>query len=204
MPAAARPAIDALWRLDATLGAILATGRDPMVTRIRLAWWREALERLDSAPPPAEPLLQDLATHVLPRSVSGAELAAMEEGWAELLAEAPMDSVALDTYAAARGERLFGLSARLLGADDVAAKNVGARWALIDLARRSSNPAETREAFALARSTGGNQKFGGRLMPLALLNCLTNRDIKRGPNDWERQGSPARMARMIVFRLFRR
>ena len=75
--AAARPAVQALWRLDAAFAAILATGTQPMISQLRLAWWREALERLDAAPPPAEPVLQALAAYVLP-VVSGAELAAME------------------------------------------------------------------------------------------------------------------------------
>src|ERR1700760_3804181 len=60
-PARARPALEALWRLDVTLGAVVARAREKMVARIRLAWWREALERLDAAPPPAEPLLEALA-----------------------------------------------------------------------------------------------------------------------------------------------
>ena len=67
VPAGARPAVEALWRLDVAFAAILATGTQPIVSQMRLAWWREALERLDSAPPPAEPVLQALATHVLPK-----------------------------------------------------------------------------------------------------------------------------------------
>ena len=55
-----------------------------MVTRIRLAWWREALEKLDREAPPPEPVLRALAAAVLP-TVGGAELAAMEEGWSALL-----------------------------------------------------------------------------------------------------------------------
>ena len=74
VPAAARPAVEALWRLDVALAAILATGTQPLISQMRLAWWREALERLDHAPPPAEPVLQALAATVLPR-VTGAELA---------------------------------------------------------------------------------------------------------------------------------
>ena len=66
VPAAARPAVEALWRLDVTLGAVLAAGREPMIGRIRLAWWREALEKLDREAPPAEPLLQALAERVVP------------------------------------------------------------------------------------------------------------------------------------------
>ena len=92
VPAARRAAVEALWRLDVALGSVLATGSDPMISRIRLAWWRESLEKLDHARPPAEPLLEALAQHVLPAGVSGADLAAMEEGWEALLSPAPLAS----------------------------------------------------------------------------------------------------------------
>ena len=49
-PARDRPALAALWRLDVTLANVLATGGDRTISRIRLAWWREALEALDRAP----------------------------------------------------------------------------------------------------------------------------------------------------------
>src|SRR5688572_20804059 len=87
VPAARRPALEALWRLDAAFGAVLITGREPMISRIRLAWWRESLERLDREPPPAEPVLQAVALHLLPAGLTGAGLAEMEAGWA-VLAEA--------------------------------------------------------------------------------------------------------------------
>jgi phytoene synthase len=204
VPAAARPAVEALWRLDVTLGAVLATGRDPMVSRIRLAWWRESLERLDSAPSPAEPVLQALAAHVLPRGVSGAELAAMEAGWAELLADGPLDEAGLAAYASSRGGRLFRLCARLLGGGDDGLGEAGACWALADLARRSSNPAEARAALDLAARAAVEGFPRGRLAPLGMLMCLAKRDIERGAADRERQGSPARMARLMAFRLFGR
>src|SRR5687768_18513690 len=80
VPARRRSAVGALWRLDSALGAALAGGREPMISRIKLAWWREALERLDRERAPAEPGLQELAEHVLPAGVGGAELAGMEGG----------------------------------------------------------------------------------------------------------------------------
>src|SRR5688572_17759476 len=107
VPAARRAALEALWDLDVTLGAVLATGSDPMISQIRLAWWREALEKLDHAGPPAEPLLQALARHVLPAGVGGAELAAMEEGWSMLLVPDPLGPEALHHYAERRGGRVF-------------------------------------------------------------------------------------------------
>ena len=66
VPAARRPALEALFGLDAALGAALAGGREPMISRIKLAWWREALEKLDSRPAPGEPVLEAVAAHVLP------------------------------------------------------------------------------------------------------------------------------------------
>src|SRR4051812_43995419 len=90
-PAAARPALEALWRLDVTLGAVVAGAREKMVALTRLAGWREAWGRLDGAPPPAEPVLQALAARVLPAGIRGAGLAAMEEGWSALLADGPLD-----------------------------------------------------------------------------------------------------------------
>ena len=198
-PAAKRPALEALWRLDVTLGAVVARGREPMVAQIRLAWWREALEALDSAPPPPEPVLQALAAHVLPAGVTGAELAAMEEGWSVLLAEGPLDAEALHLYAEQRGGLLFRHSARLLGAEaDVGP--AGARWALVDLARHSARPEEAAAALAAAAGIELGAPWPKALRPLAMLSLLTRRDLARtGP--LERQGSPARMLRLIFHRL---
>jgi phytoene synthase len=199
VPAAARPAIEALWRLDVTFASVLATGSDRTISRIRLAWWREALERLDEAPAPAEPVLQALAAHVLP-AVSGAELAEMEEGWAALLCdEAPTDAE-LEEHAAARGGRLFSYGARLLGNRDFPVEAGGRLWALADVARHSSRADEAQAAIALA-PTQAQAKWPRVLRPLGMLAALAARDVERGSGTWERPGSPARMLRMIRHRL---
>ena len=107
-PAAARQALFALWALDLELGAVVAGASDAMIAEIKLAWWREALERLDHAPPPAQPVLQALAAQVLPRGVTGAALARLEDGWlANLGGEAaPVLSA---------GSLLYQLAATLVG-----------------------------------------------------------------------------------------
>jgi len=199
VPMARRSALEALWRLDVTFGAILATGTQAMVSRIRLAWWREALERLDAQGAPAEPVLQALATYVLP-TVTGAELAAMEAGWAELVSEEPLDGAALALYAEGRGATLFRLSARLLGVPDFAVEAAGRRWALTDLARRSGTAAEAGAAIAAAPG-GDDRHWPSQLRPLGMLSVLTRRDLVRPIGTWERQGSPARMLRMLKHRL---
>lgn len=200
VPAARRAAVEALWRLDVTLGAVLAGKREPMVARIRLAWWREALERLDTAPPPPEPVLQALAAHVLPAGVSGAALAAMEEGWSILLAEEPLDAAALGTYAEARGGLLFHHSARLLGGTDSVGA-AGARWALVDLARHSTRPAEAAAALEAAAAIAPEPAWPKQLRPLAMLSLLARRDVARRSGPFERQGAPARMLRLLRYRL---
>jgi 15-cis-phytoene synthase len=179
------------------LGAVLATGTERGISLIRLAWWREALERLDRAPAPAEPVLQGLAAHVLP-TVAGAELAEMEAGWVELLAEGALERDALDRYAAARGGLLFRHSARLLGGGE-ATEPAGERWALVDLARHSMRDAPAALTAAAARPA--LSKWPKPLRPLGMLDALARRDMARSADSFERQGSPGRMLRMLRLRL---
>lgn len=199
VPARRRPAIEALWRLDAALGAVLATGSDPMISRIRLAWWREALEKLDAAPAPAEPVLQGVARHLLPAGLPGAELAAIDQGWALLADPAPLAVEALELYARLRGGLLFAWSARLLGQQAHEAPG-GEAWALIDLARRSSDPAEAAAAARAAASRSARSRWPRPLRPLGMLALLARADAEAGP-PFAPQGSPARMLRMLRHRL---
>ncbi|RYE01298.1 MAG: hypothetical protein EOP61_11635, partial [Sphingomonadales bacterium] len=76
-----RAALAALLALDDALATLLRTTSEPALGQMRLAWWREALERLDSAPAPAEPVLRALAGEVLPLGVTGASLVPIVHGW---------------------------------------------------------------------------------------------------------------------------
>lgn len=199
VPAAVRPAIGALWRLDAGFAAILATGTQPLISQLRLAWWREALERLDTAPPPAEPVLQALAAQVLP-VVRGTELAAMEEGWLMLLSNEALTADELGRYAALRGGLLFDYSARLLGVSDFPVKDGGALWALADLARHSRRVDDIKTALPESKKRP-KTKWPVRLRSLGMLAMLARRDLERLGRKPERPGSPARMLRMIRHRI---
>jgi phytoene synthase len=202
-PARSRPALGALWRLDERLGRIVATSREPMVAAISLAWWREALEALDHAPPPAEPLLQSIAETLLPYGVMGAELAAIEEGWAALLSGDPPDEEAIRDHGRLRGRPLFGLAGRLLaGVERPETAIAGEGWALADLAVRLGDTAGA--VFARARAAECLGELDGYrwpvpLRPLGALAKLAYRDAlfphKR------RQGAPARVSRMMLHRL---
>jgi phytoene synthase len=195
-----RPGLEALWRLDLAMGAVLAGGRDPMLSRIKLVWWRDALGALDAKPAPAEPVLQAVAGAVLPLGVTGAELSAMEEGWTVLLSGDPLTEEDLGTYAAARGATLFRLCARLLGGPESLVGAAGEDWALGDLARHS-NEADADAALARLRSLPPPPRLRGRLRPLGMLAALARRDAEPDRPRWEQQGSPGRMWRMLRYRL---
>ena len=202
VPARSRAAVGALWRLDAALGAVLAGGREPMVSRIKLAWWREALERLDRERAPAEPVLSALAASVLPVGLSGGALAAMEEGWSILLSDQPLMSADLGLYARRRGALLFGHSATLLGGMDVEeVRRAGEVWALVDLARHCGNPEDRQAALADARRRELPPKWRSPLRPLGMLAMLARRDLEPDRAHWEEQGSPGRMLLMLRHRL---
>jgi 15-cis-phytoene synthase len=200
VPARVRPAIEALWRLDMALGSVLATGTEPMISRIRLAWWRESLERLDREKAPAEPVLQTLAAEVLPLGVTGAELSKMEVGWEVLLSPELLGEENLKRYAFARGGLLFRHSARLLGRSDATAESGGEVWALADLARHSGNAEDAEAAARAAHAILLRERWPSSLRPLGMLVMLAKRDAARAP-DLEPQGSPARIWRMLRHRL---
>jgi phytoene synthase len=202
VPSARRSAVVALWRLDAALGAVLSAGREPMISRIKLAWWRDSLEKLDHERAPAEPVLQAVAEHVLPAGVSGAELAAMEEGWAVLLSDQPLTSSDLETYAGQRGARLFVCSARLLGGEaNPGVEQAGESWALADLARHSGNEEDSGAAVKAGLQRMTPRRWPARLRPLGMLAVLARGDLEKGARPWPPQGSPGRMLRMLGHRL---
>ncbi|HEX8484200.1 squalene/phytoene synthase family protein [Sphingomonas sp.] len=147
-PADARAALTALFELDAALGAILRTTREPLLGQMRLTWWHEALVALDGGAAPAHPVLRDLGRDVVPR-VSGAMLAAMVDGW-EALLDDPLDAGAMERFAAMRGGGMFVAAGAVLGIEREGLQEAGAGWALADLAGNLGDPASGTLARTLA------------------------------------------------------
>jgi len=123
-PVELRPAFDALFDLDDALADVVARSSQPTLGAIKLAWWRERLEELDAGKVPAEPRLQAAAAELLPREVTGASLAELEDGWATLLEEEPDVERLLE-----RGARLFAIGGRLLGESDALLDAAGRLYA---------------------------------------------------------------------------
>ena len=172
---------------------MVVTSTQPALGAIRLAWWREALERLDRTSPPPEPRLLAAAKELLPRGISGVTLSELEDGWATLFDEQPHAE-----RIAERGAKLFKIGAKLLGASDTLLDEAGRLYALEQVARVGTAtvyyPME--ELQVLAR-----HRFPRRLRPITALARLAARDVKQAPK-FESEATPGRAAALLSHRLF--
>jgi phytoene synthase len=146
VPADVRPALIALFGIDAELGAVVAGTTEPMIGEIRLAWWREALEGLDTGTVPAQPLLQLVAAELLPRGISGAALAGLEDRWLGMIGNSEVPPAHIEG-----GGTLFGLAAHLLGSDAALGTQLGEAWVTGDASGLSRVPAALRPLLGLVQ-----------------------------------------------------
>ncbi|MFL6829194.1 MAG: squalene/phytoene synthase family protein [Sphingomicrobium sp.] len=181
LPPAVRPAFAALWSLDLALADVVATSSDPRLGAIRLAWWRERLEELDRGkPPPAEPRLRAAAAELIPRGITGKALSELEDAWLPLLGPFPWgDDVAEGLKL--RGRILFGIGARLLGAEPQQAEAAGSLWSLADAAQHCSDDQSREFLLDEARKSLGQspRKLPRQVRPLTVVAALAAIDVVR-------------------------
>ncbi|MFL6730463.1 MAG: hypothetical protein ACJ8D6_10600 [Sphingomicrobium sp.] len=180
-----------MFDIEDAMADVLARSTEPALAAIKLAWWRERLEELDDGRIPAEPRLQAAAAELLPRRVSGAGLAQLEEGWAGLLYDPP-DMALL----AEHGTRLFKLGARLLGVEfDETIGQAGRLFAGADAGRRGI-------VDIVPGSAGsGAPRIARNARPLTAFAALAARDVRRGGPTFEPQGTPGRAWTLLRHRL---
>jgi phytoene synthase len=158
---------------------VVRSTREPMLGPIRLAWWRERLEELaTTGAAPAEPRLQKVERELLPRGVSGRDLAGLEAGWLRLFEPFPW-SVETSEAIWLRGNLLFGLGARLVGQANEQVQAAGGLWALVDVARHCSDADSRkmllRQARSIAQRRGGT-RFSSPVRALSALAAVAIRD----------------------------
>jgi phytoene synthase len=171
---------------------VVTTSSQPGLGAIRLAWWREALERLDTNPPPAEPRLQEVAAELLARSISGKSLAVIEDGYATLLEEHPdADRVG------AAGAALFAIGAKLLDVNDHRVAEAGQLHAFARAARCGVMAIPERTSLEALQG----HRFPRALRPLTALARLAARDIRQAPNI-EAEATPARAVALLSHKMF--
>lgn len=102
-----RQALSILLEFDNRLMAIAAKGHEPVLKQLRLAWWREQLEKPESAPR-SEPLLERIAS----AKEAGGLVSALQklvEAWEHIIAaDGDPQSPELESAVAFRSEAVFG------------------------------------------------------------------------------------------------
>lgn len=167
-----------LFALDAQLARIVRTSREPLLAQVRLSWWREEL-----AKPPEKRVVGNAILDCAGRSWRGDEsaLAALVDGWEQLLGEPPLAPAAMQGFARGRG-MACGAVAGALQIDDAEAWAIaGKRWAYAEMAAHSRDRKERAQALDLARSLPESIYPRPRnLRPLAIIEGLARRSVARG------------------------
>lgn len=198
--ASARAGLAALFALDDALAKLLRTTREPALGQMRLAWWRESLEKLDRAPAPAEPVLRALEAEVLRHGVTGASLVPIVHGWEVLIEEEVLDAGAMRRFGEGRGQ-LFAAAGVLLGSRGDPLDAAGQGWALADLAGNLQAEAERTIARDLAHplldaAAKARWSRGGRA-----LGALAHRARLDLADEPRAAGAPSRVGRLLWHRL---
>jgi 15-cis-phytoene synthase len=170
-----------LWNLDLAFADIVASSSQPALGAIRMAWWRERLDELDKALPPAEPRLQAIQSQIVARGFSGSELSKLEDAWLPLLDPFPW-SERVGQGLRLRGRVLFGIGARLLGGDEKDAEAAGVLWSLVDGATHCSDAQSRTYLCEAAREALSDvpRNLPGRIRPLTILAALAAYDLRPG------------------------
>jgi phytoene synthase len=175
----------AFFALDARLASLLRNASEPMLARLRLAWWRESLATDPSQWPEGEPLLNALRSWTGERD----SLVSLVDGWEAMSGEPSLTQLAIEELAAARAGA-FAALARLVGVpqeSEMAARR-GQAWSLADIASRLTDPEEKRIAKALfGRQDWKQAGLSRHMRPLVVLHGLAARSVRRG-EDLDRAG----------------
>lgn len=179
-----RRKLELVFALDIALADVLRAVREPMIARIRIAWWREQLEALARGEVAApEPLLTAIAQTFDPRAVLG--LCALPEAW-DMLTDPSPDIDAIMAFSTHRGA---GLS---LVFPDPALTKVMAYWSLADFAVHCSDPDLAARVQDEARRMAPDG-LKGMPGPVRVLAGLAGDDLARPEK--RRPGSPVRLLR---------
>ena len=140
-PMPARAGLLALLAFDHELARTRIVTREPMLARIRLEWWREAVaEATGSGPPRAQPVAEALAETARRHGLTAEALVALVDAREEEI-DGPLDVLRT-------GHALADLQLAVLGvtgqASREAARAVGAAWLMGEGPERDALLAEAR------------------------------------------------------------
>ena len=107
-PVSWRDELRFLLLFDARMQSVVIAGREPLLTRMKLAWWREALNKPADQRPKGEPLLAEISMLEgagAPLVAQAAEL--LVDAWEEVADPDQVDAEVLARHRQARGDAVF-------------------------------------------------------------------------------------------------
>jgi phytoene synthase len=152
-PAARRESLFALYAFNLEIARAREAVREPMMGRIRLQWWRDALAEAAAGRPYRHEILEPLAAAIGERSLTAAWFERLIEAREQdIESEIPEDMSALLGYAEGSSAALTWLALEILGgaagrepAAIEAGRKLGIAWALIGLLRAMPHHAHQRQ-----------------------------------------------------------
>ncbi|NMW31454.1 hypothetical protein HKD42_05225 [Altererythrobacter sp. RZ02] len=177
--AADRRIIEPFFVLDNRLAQFVSQSKEPVLTQMRIAWWRDQLGKPVEQRPEGDPVLDALSAHWARQESA---LVALVDGWEALLAEPPLPDTAAQEFTEGRA-KCFAAIAHLcdLPSAKAQAYSVGTVWAYADLLSRMSDQDE--KQFVLSQCQTAevrNQRLPYQLRSLSILGILAENAISKG------------------------
>ncbi|UAB77198.1 hypothetical protein INR77_10220 [Erythrobacter sp. SCSIO 43205] len=170
-----RRSLRIFFELDVRLGRIVAGTSETMLGQMRLAWWRETLNKPVSERPGGDVVLDAVGGEFAGREAS---LIPLIDGWEHLLAEPPLAQADAFAFAEGRAKALVGVFGEAgTGIGHIEAKS----WALADLACNVSLEEEREMLTTLGLQLGtADKRLPSAMKGLAVLSALSLRSLKKG------------------------
>jgi NADH dehydrogenase [ubiquinone] 1 alpha subcomplex assembly factor 6 len=188
VPADRRAAVFALYAFNHEIAKTREVVSEPLLGRIRLQWWREAIEEAyGSGPFRAHEVMTPLTAAIRGHGLSREHLDAMVDARElDLAVEPPASLSELEQYGADTSGRLQRLVLEALGVRDdgaaEAAREVGVAYALVGLVRAIPFHARARRHYIpadIAREVGLDLAALFELKPLPTLAAAVDRLAER-------------------------
>lgn len=179
-PPGLRDGLATILQLDRRLARIVSATTEPMLGQLRLAWWREALERPPEERPRGDVVLDGIGEHLRGHE---AALIRLVDGWEHLLSVGPLTREDARSFADGRSAALLSIfgTAPWPERQRRAAGEAAQCWALADLAAKVLNEGERDMLVSLGLEVGpGNSELPRTARGLAVLRALSRRALERG------------------------
>lgn len=179
-PGRLRAAFATILEFDAMLGNTVVSVREPILGRIRFAWWREQLESLPDASDVRDPPLIEVGRILCTHDVRNDQFVDLVNAWETLFEEEQQADEALLEHAESRGKALFRLAAGIAGlpmAPEIDA--AGSLWGLVQLATQSTDARVKSAAFSHASDTEKTAYLlAPGMRPFAIMARFAERDLR--------------------------